>query len=319
MTVSDTARWLLAHDGYLILTHIRPDGDTLGCAAGLCAALRKLGKTAALLPNPGVTSTYADYVAPYLAPEDYTHQTVISVDIATTGLFPDNALPYAGQVALAIDHHPSYAGFAAECCVDPALSSCGELIYALCLELGQMDEEIALPLYVAVSTDTGCFVYSNTTPNTHRVAASLMEYGGFYRGVNKRCFRTRSFPRLRLESMMIDAMEFHDGGAIAIAAISQAMMEAAQAQEVDAEDLAAFAGQIEGVRISATLRELAPSKTKISLRTDASLNATRTCALLGGGGHAAASGATVELPLEQAKAAILSAIRQIQREQQAGH
>ena len=141
-----------------------------------------------------------------------------------------------------------------------------------------------------------------------------MEYGDFYRKVNKRCFRTISLPRLKLESLLLAGMEFHDGGAIAIAGLSLDMMTQAGAGEADAEDLAAFAGQIQGVRISATLRELSPTRTKISLRTDDSLNATRTCALLGGGGHAAAAGATVDLPLEQARHAVLDAIRQIQRE-----
>ena len=312
MTAAETAAWLLSRDRFLLLTHVRPDGDTLGCAAGLCAALRKAGRTAAVLPNPETTDTYADYVAPYLAPADYRHETVVSVDIASTGLFPENARPYAGSVDLAIDHHPSYEGFAARSCVDPSLAACGELIYDICLALGQMDGEIALPLYVAVSTDTGCFVYSNTTPNTHRVAAALMEFGPFYRKVNKRCFRTKSLPRLRLESLLLSSMEFHDGGAIAIAGLSRAMMEEAQAGEADAEDMAAFAGQIQGVRISATLRELAPDRTKVSLRTDESLNATRTCALLGGGGHAAAAGATVYLPLAEARRAVLDAIRAVQ-------
>ena len=314
MTAAETAVWLLSRDRFLLLTHIRPDGDTLGCAAGLCAALRKAGRTAAVLPNPETTETYADYVAPYLAPADYRHETVVSVDIASTGLFPENARPYAGSVDLAIDHHPSYEGFAARSCVDPSLAACGELIYDICLALGQMDGEIALPLYVAVSTDTGCFVYSNTTPNTHRVAAALMEFGPFYRKVNKRCFRTKSLPRLRLESLLLSSMEFHDGGAIAIAGLSRAMMEEAQAGEADAEDMAAFAGQIQGVRISATLRELAPDRTKVSLRTDESLNATRTCALLGGGGHAAAAGATVDLPLSETRRAVLDAIRAVQAE-----
>ena len=314
MTAAETAVWLLSRDRFLLLTHVRPVGDTLGCAAGLCAALRKAGRTAAVLPNPETTETYADYVAPYLAPADYRHETVVSVDIASTGLFPENARPYAGSVDLAIDHHPSYEGFAARSCVDPSLAACGELIYDICLALGQMDGEIALPLYVAVSTDTGCFVYSNTTPNTHRVAAALMEFGPFYRKVNKRCFRTKSLPRLRLESLLLSSMEFHDGGAIAIAGLSRAMMEEARAGEADAEDMAAFAGQIQGVRISATLRELAPDRTKVSLRTDESLNATRTCALLGGGGHAAAAGATVDLPLAEARRAVLDAIRAVQAE-----
>ncbi len=312
MTASEAARWLLSRDQFLILTHLRPDGDTLGCAAALCAALRKCGKTAAVLPNPETTRTYACYIAPYLAPEGYVPGTVVSVDIAAVSLFPDNALPYANRVDLAIDHHPSHGGFGAEHCVRPDMAACGELIYEICLEMGQMDAEIALPLYVAVSTDTGCFVYSNTTSNTHRVAADLMTYGDFYREVNKRCFRTKTRARLTLESMLMAGMEFYDDGATAIASLTLSMMEQAHAGEADAEDLAAFTGQIEGVQVAATLRELAPGRVKVSLRTDASLDANRVCALLGGGGHAAASGATVELPMAQAKAAVLDAIRQIQ-------
>ena len=91
MTVKEVAAFLRAHDSYLILTHRRPDGDTLGCAAALCAMLRQMGKTAALLPNAEVTSLYADYVAPYWAAEDYRYETVVSVDLAALGLFPDNA------------------------------------------------------------------------------------------------------------------------------------------------------------------------------------------------------------------------------------
>lgn len=73
--------------------------------------LRQMGKTAALLPNAEVTSLYADYVAPYWAAEDYRYETVVSVDIAALGLFPDNAEPLNDKVDLAIDHHPSYEGF----------------------------------------------------------------------------------------------------------------------------------------------------------------------------------------------------------------
>ena len=111
MTVKEVAAFLRAHDSYLILTHRRPDGDTLGCAAALCAMLRQMGKTAALLPNAEVTSLYADYVAPYWAAEDYRYETVVSVDLAALGLFPDNAERFKNRVDLAIDHHPSYEGF----------------------------------------------------------------------------------------------------------------------------------------------------------------------------------------------------------------
>ena len=312
MDVQQTAAWLKERDGFLILTHKRPDGDTIGCGAGLCAALRALGKSAFLLPNDGVTSTYACYAAPYWAQADYQPQWVVSVDVATVGLLPDNALPYAGRVDLAIDHHPSYEGFAAQSCVDAGRAACGELIYEICTALGAMNEQVALPLYVAVSTDTGCFVYANTTADTHRVAAALMEQGSFAQQVNKRCFRTRSRRRLQLESAVIGDMEFLDEGAIVIASVPRSLMERLGAGEDDAEDLSALGGQIEGVHISVTLRELPDGKSKLSLRTDGTLNATETCRLLGGGGHAMAAGAVIDAPLPQARDAVLAAIRQVQ-------
>ena len=108
LTVSETAALLRTFDNILILTHVRPDGDTVGCAAGLCAGLRALGKTAYLLPNPGLTNTTAPYFAPYAAPEGFVPHKVVSTDMATTGLFPDNAKPYETRVDLAIDHHPSF-------------------------------------------------------------------------------------------------------------------------------------------------------------------------------------------------------------------
>ena len=313
MTHQEAADWLRSRDGYLILTHRRPDGDTLGCAAGLCAALRKVGKTAYLLPNGEVTETYRDLVEEYYAPAEFVPQTVVSVDIAALNLLPSEAQPYRDRIDFAFDHHPSYEGFAPESCTDASCAACGEIIYRVCVAMDAMDAQVARPLYAAVSTDTGCFVYSNTTPNTHRVAAALMEYDIHYQELNKRCFRTKSLKRLQLESMLVEGMDVYDDGLIAIAAVSREMMDRVGATEDDAEDLAAFVGQVKGVKISATIRELTGGECKISLRTDAKvLNATETCALLGGGGHAAASGATVKGNVEDAKAAILKAIRTVQ-------
>ena len=114
-------------------------------------------------------------------------------------------------------------------------------------------------------------------------------------------------------------MEFHDGGEIAIAAISLEMLARLQATEADAEDIAAFVGQVEGVKTGVTIRELKPGRCKISLRTDPKqLNASAVCALLGGGGHAAASGATVEGDIQQTKEVLMAAIRQVQGRQVQG-
>ena len=312
MDYREAAALLAGQNDILILTHKRPDGDTIGCAVGLCAALRKLGKTAWVLPNADATSLFTPYLEGCLAPGEFAPRFVVSVDIAGRSLFPENAKVWLERgVDLAIDHHPSNEGFGRENCVDAGRAACGELIFDLVREWGEIDAAIALPLYVAVSTDTGCFVYGNTTPGTHRVAAALMETGIDYRGVNKRHFRTKSFKRLRLESMLCQNMELFDGGRIAVAAVTLEMMAVLDAREEDAEDVSAFAGQVEGVQTAVTIRELRPGECKLSVRTSAGLNASAVCALLGGGGHAAASGCTVHGSVEEAKKAILEAIEEI--------
>ena len=93
LTVSQAAALLRTFDNVLILTHVRPDGDTVGCAAALCAGLRRLGKTAYLLPNAELTDTSAPYFLPYAAPEGFVPDRVVSTDIATAALFPENAKP----------------------------------------------------------------------------------------------------------------------------------------------------------------------------------------------------------------------------------
>ena len=174
LTTREAAQLLERQDNILILTHRRPDGDTIGCAAGLCAALRLRGKEAYILPNPDVTAVNAVYAAPYWAPEGYEPSFVVSVDIAARSLFFPAAEAYFPRIGLAIDHHPSFEGFGAAQCVDPSRAACGEIVYEICRELGEVTAEVALPLYAAVATDTGCFVYANTTANTHMVAAALL-------------------------------------------------------------------------------------------------------------------------------------------------
>ena len=310
LSVSDAAALLRTFDNVLILTHVRPDGDTVGCAAALCAGLRALGKTAYLLPNPGLTDTTVPYFAPYAASADFTPEKVVSTDIATLSLLPKNAEAYGSRVDLAIDHHPSFKSFGAANILRAEAAACGELVYDILRELGPITEEIALPLYVAVATDTGCFAYANTTPWTHHVAASLMETGIDYRSVNKVFFRTKTRKRMQLEGAMLSACEFYDQGRVAVLSVPLSLMEQFQATESDAEELSALGPQIQGVDCAITMRELREDVWKISLRTGERVNATCACGLLGGGGHAAAAGCTVEAPWEEAKRRILDAVAQ---------
>lgn len=308
LTVSETAALLKTFDNILILTHVRPDGDTVGCAAALCAGLRALGKTAFLLPNPELTDTTTPYFTPYTAPAGFLPDQVVSTDIATLGLLPENARAYTGRIDLAIDHHPSFEHFGKANIVRPEAAACGELVYDILAALGPITPDIALPLYVAVSTDTGCFAYANTTAQTHAVAAALMRTGIDYQTVNKVFFRTKTRKRMQLEGAMLDAMEFYDNGRVAILSVPMSLMERVQATESDAEDLSALGGQIQGVDCAVTMRELCPNVWKLSVRTGARINATNVCRLLGGGGHAAAAGCTVEASWFEAKRRILDAI-----------
>lgn len=309
MNIRETAAFLRAHDNFLILTHRRPDGDTIGCAAALCLVLRQLGKTAALLPNAEVTALYAPYAAGLWAGEEDGFETVVSVDLAALSLFPDNAQRYQTCVDLAIDHHPSYEQFARESCVDASCAACGEIIFALAEVLGQLTPAVALPLYVAVSTDTGCFVYSNVTANTHRVAAALLETGIDYRTVNKRHFRTKTRKRLALEAELLRTMELYDGDRVAVVALPQSLVRSLALREEDMDDLAALAGLVEGTDCSVTMKETPDGAWKVSLRTGARVDASAVCARFGGGGHRAASGCILRgMTLAQGKLTLLDAI-----------
>lgn len=312
LSTKEAADFFRAHDNYLILTHKSPDGDTLGCAAGLCLALHALGKTAALLRNEEVTETYRPYVDGLWAAENFAPDTVVSVDVATEELLPANAKPYASRVDLAIDHHPSHECFAKACCVQPERAACGEIIYEIAAALVPVDASIALPLYVAVSTDTGCFVYSNVTANTHRVAAALIETGFELPPVNKRLFRTKTKKRLALEGRLLGALEFFDDGRIVVVQLPLALQNELELTENDMDDISALGGQVEGTDCAITMKEKKSGEWKISLRTGARVNATAVCARFGGGGHRAASGCTIkDMTQDEVKRALVAAVMEV--------
>ena len=140
---------------------------------------------------------------------------------------------------------------------------------------------------------------------------ALMETGIDVFALNKRHFRTKSWARLQVERLIVERMHRYEEGRIAVALISRSLLDEAGATEEDLEDIAAFLGQIEGVETSVTIREQEGGTCKLSVRTSGGLNATKVCALLGGGGHAAAAGCTVSGTLEEAEKAILDAIGQV--------
>lgn len=313
ITTAQAAQFFVEHDNYLILTHIRPDGDTVGCAAGLCLALRQVGKTAYVLKNEGASSLFAPYLEGLTPPEGFEPDTVAAVDMASRSLFPDNARPYLERVDVAVDHHLSQEFYAKATCLDSKKAACGQIIYEIVKQFAQITPEIGEVLYVAVATDCGCFQYSNTDAGVHRTAAALMESGFDPYPVNRRHFRYKSFKRLQLESALISGMELRDGGQTALVFLTQEMIKRVGADERDMEDISAFVGQIEGVKTGVTLKENhCDNEVKISLRTDpGDLDASAVCALLGGGGHAAAAGAMVEGSMSEVRQRVLDAMERV--------
>lgn len=294
MNIKETAVYLKEHDGYLILTHRRPDGDAHGSAAALCEALRRLGKTAYILKNPETTDKYVKYVERYWASNDYLPKQVLTVDLANENMFCKGAEAYVGRVDLAIDHHPSNSGYARELCLNGERASCGEIIYELLVEMDvEIDPEIAAPMYVAVSTDTGCFAFANTTANTFKVASELAASGLIFREINREMFRTKTKKRFQLEGMIMSGIEFYYGGKVSVITITKEMMDITGCTENDMDDIAAMPGSIEGVICGITMRELSgATDCKVSVRTSPKVDANALCAVLGGGGHAMASGAS---------------------------
>jgi len=311
MTSADAAKWLLKRDNFLILTHVRPDGDTLGSAAGLCCVLREAGKTAHVLKNKQTTNRYEPYMTHYWA-EDFTPDYVIAADIASEGLFPDNASGYKGRVDLAVDHHPSNSGFAKSTLLDASSAACGEIIYKLAMDMsGSISAETAKLLFIALTTDTGCFRYGNTTADTHRIASFLIEAGAPGAEINKKLFRTKTKSRILIESAILNSIQFSRDSQIATVVVTREMIKTTGADEDDLEDIAAIHGQIEGVVVSITVRELDDVTTKVSVRTNKLVDAGAICARLGGGGHAMAAGVTLDCGVWEAKEKILAAVGEV--------
>ena len=202
---SETAAFLAANDGFVILTHRRPDGDTLGSAAALCRGLRQLGKEAYILENPEITPKY-DHLHAGLTKENVEQSDIlVAVDTASKGMLPAAFAHLADSIPLRIDHHGSAESFTDMELVEPGAAACGEIVYGVLTQMGaKLDEQMADALYTAISTDTGCFRYANTTENTFRVAADCAAVSKNIFAINQRLFDTNSLGRLRLQGYMVE-------------------------------------------------------------------------------------------------------------------
>ena len=309
-TVNEAAKWLLEHDDYLIITHRRPDGDAVGSAIALCLGLRSVGKTAYIWANPQFTPRYAARLHALVTEEVAESATIISVDMASETLLPMGGDRFAGKIVFCLDHHPSNTGYAPNTLVQAECGGCGELIWDVLEEMGaEITRQIAEAIYIAISTDTGCFRFANTTARTLHTAAKAVEHGADIAPINRELFEIKSKGRLRLESRIMANMEFYADGKVAIACLPQTWVEELEVTEDDLDSISGFPRTVDGVQIGVMVRDSEPGRAKLSVRTAPGYDASRYCSYLGGGGHHAAAGCAMDGTLMDGKKAILEVLK----------
>lgn len=304
LTRSDCAKILLSHDNYAIVTHRRPDGDTVGSSAVLCMGLRQLGKTAYILENPEVTPKYATLHHGLTKPSAEDGDFVITVDVASPGMLPDCFKLLAFD--LRIDHHGNATSFTPVELVEPEVAACGEIIYGLLQEMGaELDIPMANALYTAVSTDTGCFRYANTTADTFAVASACAKAGAEVFNINQALFETNSLARLQVQAYLLQNAIFLQDGQIAVCPLPKAVEQEYGANEDDLDNISGFPRTIEGVKLAVTIREEGENRVKLSVRAVPGQDASALCAKFGGGGHKGAAGASMNMTLDEAVKAVI--------------
>lgn len=295
------AGFLREHDDFLLLTHARPDGDTVGSAYALAAALNEIGKKARLFPDPTDGAQFRRYYARFAPSSLSGDETVVAVDVADPRLLPPEAEGYGKKTALVIDHHVYNRFPAGLRAVDPSAAAVAEIVRDVVALLGlPLSPESAEGIYLGVMTDTGCFKFSNVTSRTHRAAADAVEAGADSAALAREFFIKSSPARMGLEAWLISHFEVRAGGKLILAPLPAEKEASYGVSEDETAGLAALTVKPEGCEIGILLREV-PEGIKVSVRTDLYADASKISAVFGGGGHVRAAGCTLSgATMEQA-------------------
>lgn len=306
--VRQAAEFLRSNDDYLILMHANPDGDTLGCGYALCGALQRMGKRAKAVCPEEIPHKF-DYLFAAAKEQEFEPKIIVCVDVADTRLLGDMK-ELGDKAELCIDHHETNTGYAQRTLVRPDYAAACELVYEVITELGVViDRELANCIYTGAATDTGCFKFSNTTPQTHIIAAEMMKFGADFARINYVNFDLKTQGRIKLEQEVLNNIKYFEGGRVAVVTVTLELLE--RLKDVDSDDIGALSNiprQIEGVDVGICVKEKKPGVFKASMRTSSLVNAADVCSDLGGGGHARAAGCSFEgVTLDEAVDKIVAA------------
>ena len=308
----ETAEILQKSDNILLLCHSHPDGDTLGSATALARALSARGKKVKVDCADPIPKDFS-FMFEGLANEDFEPELITAIDVADIKLLgKEYEGKYNGKIDLCIDHHGSNMLYADKVCLEADSASTAEMIYLL---LKIMDAEItpaiASCLFTGVSTDTGCFRFSNTTVRTFEIAAELAKCGADTYNIIQVFFETKTKTYAALERLALDSMRLYFSDRCALICITQDMYAKSGSDESEVDRLSNLPRQIEGVLVGVTMRELKDGNFKASVRTHGDIDASAICKRLGGGGHMGAAGCTLYGTKQQA---INSLLKEVQAE-----
>ena len=291
MTIKECAEYLKTLDKVHVYTHIHPDGDALGSSYALAAAMKKLGKS--------VKVVCLDTLPKYLSRvwekenEDFEADFIITSDVADMSLLGDFG---EKKIHLAIDHHrENRVNAERKLCISEAAAT-GEIIFDIIKEMGVTpDRYIAECLYTAISTDTGCFKFSNTTEKTFKTVSELCKYTpeGNFGYLNTPLFITKSIDKMQFESEIIANLRFFFEGKVSVAVVTDALIKKHSLSDNETGGVEQLGKSPEGVLLSITLKER-ENGYKVSLRSDDSIDSAQICAVFGGGGHKCAAGCFFE-------------------------
>jgi phosphoesterase RecJ-like protein len=309
---------LREHQTFAVLGHVRPDGDALGSQLALGLSLKQLGKDDRIWNEEGMLEKYSFLpnanllTKPPAQPEDV--DVAIALDTAIQNRL-GTTLPAvrSAQVWINIDHHPSNPGYGDLVYVDPNSPATGQILFELikCEKL-PINAAIAENLYVAISTDTGSFQYSNTTARTFEIAAELVRIGIDVGRVSQLIYE--NYPRRRVELLrdLLGTMRFDANDRVASFSLSLATAKKLGVLPEDNEGLIDHLRAIHGVIVAVFFEELADGKVRVSMRSKSEkVNVCAICEKFGGGGHVLAAGARVRGSLAEVEKKILEEVRDV--------
>jgi phosphoesterase RecJ-like protein len=293
------------HDRFLLLVHEKPDGDALGSCLGAAHLLNQLGKTFHLINDDPIPSkfTFIPMSERFELPEgvDQRFDAVISFDCGDR-----KRLGRSGQLIsdsaniLNVDHHITNDRFGTENLVDTDAAATCQIVYKIARELGvDLDLDAATCLYTGLVTDTGGFRYSNTTEEVLLIAADLLRRGVQPYNVVDKVMETMTWPQVLLIRDALDSLSRDESGRIAWVSVTRELLERIGGCDEDVEGLVNYPRNVEGVEVGICFREAAPGKVKVSLRSKYVVDVGAIALEFGGGGHARASGCTVEGTIDE--------------------